>query len=92
MKSIFDQCPQSGDTVTPSDLLAVAEISPRVGNRNLDNFKPSLHQLGCDLRFKIEAITVDRNVLDRLSGKQLVTGLHVGNGSTVEQIGDQSQK
>ena len=64
-------------TIAPADLLTLLIGSSGVRNTNLIDSTTLFGDLGGDLRFKAEAVFLDRNALDHLAPEDLVTNLHI---------------
>jgi hypothetical protein len=88
IKPIFDESPESRKPVKPGNLLAFRKLSPGVGYRDLYYSQSPFQKLRRDLGLEVESVAFNLYALDCCGFKQLVTGLHIGYGSSVENIGN----
>src|ERR1700728_3201687 len=76
-EGILDQAPQCAHTVFPLDFLSFFIGAPPVADAHFVDAKFPLGNLYGYLRLETEAFFLERNRLDNLAAKSLITGLHI---------------
>src|SRR4029453_2148538 len=78
-KAVAEEPPDSGDPVTPADLLAGGPRSRGEADRLLGNAMTGLEQARSDLRLDVEPIGRESEPARHRRAHDLVAGLHVRN-------------
>src|SRR5271166_228488 len=89
---ILQQAPQCPKGVLHADFLAFLVCSPAVAYADFVDSQLSLRNLHRNLGFESEASFPQRDGLQSLPPKSLVTGFHVGKVQVGEAVGEQRQK
>src|SRR5882724_2622826 len=84
--------PERGDSVAPSDLLALRVGPPRVGDADLPDASARLGEPRRDLRLEAESVARQYEPLHYRRTHGLVARLHVGQVEVGEHVGDECQQ
>src|SRR5690606_10941740 len=90
-EAVLEERPGGGDGVPAGDLLTLIKVAPVIGDRHLDQPIAALGNLGGDLRLKVEAPRMERDVGNHVGTEGLVAGLHVGQVEVVQHIGQHGE-
>src|SRR5207249_3138703 len=91
LDGIFQQAPQGLHAIFPSDLFSFFISATPVTDADLVDSQPPFSDFDRDFRLEPKAIFFDRDGLNHLPAKCLITGLHITEVDVSEAVGKQSQ-